>query len=54
MSPSANQLAFIEQWPVYGEDGRPLEPVIAEDDEEVEDDYDSPEAEAYFQTYGHY
>lgn len=52
MSPSANQLAFIEEWPVYGEDGRPLEPVIAEDDEEVEDDYDSPEAEAYF--YGHY
>lgn len=32
------QLAAIEQWPVYDEDGRTLKPLVVSDADDLEDD----------------
>jgi hypothetical protein len=54
MNPTAKQLAVIDEWPVYGTDGQPLEPVRGQGEYSYEDDFDSPESETYFQTWGQY
>lgn len=38
MDPTAKQLAAIEQWPVYDEDGRTLKPLVVSDADDLEDD----------------
>lgn len=49
MGSTPKQLAVIEQWPVYGSDGRPLEP-LEKDDEEGDNCYSDEESEKYFLT----